>query len=152
MSQSYDDLMNMSWDEIPDTKVLPVGTWRLRGKSVSYKEAKDGDSNPYFMFVYTPQEPGEDVDADDLMELGADYVLSNNKVFFRMWVEGPSDMKAVMRHLAKHGIDVESGNIGDSLKAFKGTEVMAELTQRTFTDNSGDERVENDAQKFAAVE
>lgn len=148
---TYEDLADMGWDDIPEPKLLPVGSWRLKARNATYKEGK-GDSNPYFMFVYVPSAPLDDVDADKLIELGADYDVSNNRIFHRMWVETASDFDAVRKHLAKHGIELEGKSVKETLAAFKGTEVIGAIGIKVFTDRSNEERQENVVEAFAPIE
>lgn len=150
MAENYEEILNRGWDEVPEVKVLPEGSWLLAGRNAAYKEP-EGDSNPFLMFVYEPKEPMDDVDTDALDELGADYDFSNNRLFFRMWLETSADWDKVRKHLVKHGIDV-SGSIKDSLDAFKGTEIVSYLEQRSYTDNAGEPQVTNDPTQFAKAD
>ncbi len=83
MSNDYEQILNRSWDEIPVSQVLPVGTYRLKSGGATYMEAKEAGKNDCVLFPYTPVEPQEDVDADALAELG-EYDITQNKVFFRV--------------------------------------------------------------------
>lgn len=148
----FEDILNQSWDEIPTAKTLPDGSYRLRGRNASYQPAKSAEQNPSVLFVYTVKEPMDDVDADELKKLGGDYDFATNRIFFRMWVEDATDWDNVRKHLAKHGIETAGRAVNESLKAFKGTEVNAYLKQRTFTNNAGEQQIDNNPTQFAAVE
>lgn len=150
MSETYADILKRQWSDVPKVKVLPTGTYRLKGKNATYQKAK-GEGNPSFLFVYEPKQPMDDVDEAQLAELGANYDLANNRVFVRFWYETSRDLDAIRDHLAKHGIDVENTSIEDSMKAFKGSEVMAYLDRKTFTDNAGEQKEDNEAKTFAPV-
>lgn len=148
--ETYESLLDRSWDEIPEVKALPVGSYRLRGRNASYK-AGDGDKNPFFLFVYEVREPMDDVDEDALADLGPDYDVQENRVFHRIWVETGADMDGVRKHLAKHNVPL-GGTIKDSLKAFKGTEVIAYLDQRVFENSAGETVTENNAKSFSSTD
>lgn len=147
----YIDIATTSWDEIPEKKTLPVGTYLLRARSAKYNEPKEEGKNGSVVFVYEPRMPMDDVNDDDLAELGQDYDLANNTIFYRIWIERQTDWQTVKKHLAKHGVDV-SGSIQDSFDAVKGKEVLAYLSTRTFTNGAGETVEDNDASNFAPVE
>jgi hypothetical protein len=150
MSDNYEDILNRSWDEIPEVQALPVGSYLLRARNASYQPAKDADKSPVVLFVYQVKEPMDDVDTAELAALGDNYDIGENKIFHRMYVDDNAAWDAVRQHLAKHGIS--GGTIAESLKAFKGQEVIAYLSQRQYTDAAGEQKVQNNAGPFAAVE
>jgi len=149
MAEDYADILDRGWEEIPQVKTLPVGSWLLEGTNASFKAGDD--SNDSIIFVYKAKEPMDDVDTDQLDELGADYDYSDNRIFARLWLETNADWDKVRNHLVKHGIDV-SGKISDSLKEFKGSQVVSYLDTRTYTNSVGDEVVDNDPVQFAVHE
>lgn len=148
----YADILKGSWGDVPVVSVLPDGSWLLRGQSASFQPAKDADKQSRVMFVYTPKEPMDDVDAAALTALGADYEFDANRIFFNIFVGSRADWDKVRNHLKLHGIDTpEDKSIEDSLKEFKGTEVVAYLQSRTYQNNSGAMQEDNVASGFAAV-
>jgi hypothetical protein len=151
MSDDYVDILNKSWDDIPEPKMVPVGSFRLKGVNAKYMEAKDGDKNDALLFVYAPMEPQADVDPEELEELG-DYDISQNRVFARFWLETANDWDGVRRHLAKHGIESGGRTIKETLAAFKGSEVIAYLDHRTFVNSVGETQIESDPKQFAPVD
>lgn len=148
----YADILSQSWDNIPQPKLLPVGSWLLKGRNASFQAAKDETKSNAVLFVYSAKEPMDDVDSDALSELGAEYDVAENKIFFRMYVDDAAAWDGVRNHLAKHGIDTAGKSIADSLKAFKGTEVIAYLDQNTFVNAAGESVTSNNAKQFAQVE
>lgn len=151
MSDDYEDILNMSWDEIPEEKALPVGSWRLRGRNSAHLAAK-GDTSERVLFVYTAQEPLDDVDEEALGALGPDYEFSENQIFATFWCERKADWRKVEAHLQKHGIETEGQNVGESLKEFGGQEVIAYLNQKTFTNNMGELETKNEPSGFQEVD
>ncbi len=148
----YEDILNRSWDEIPEPQLLPVGSWRLKNRGASFMEAKSADQNDRVMFIYTAMEPLQDVDADAIAELG-DYDIGQNKLFFTIWIEGYNDWDAVRKHIAKHNIEVVPGETPlETFKRMKGSEVISWLDQRSFVATSGDTVETNDPTQFAKVE
>lgn len=148
----YNDLLNASWDEIPEQKLTPNGSWLLRGKNASFVAPK-GDANGRVLFVYSPKDPIE-VDSDAIAELEAEgYDVGDNQLFYTVWIERNSDWDKVRKHLAKHGIDDSSQTIAQSLKAFRNTQVVGHVGVRTFTRKGSTETtIENTVDNFAAVE
>jgi hypothetical protein len=150
----YLDIAATSWDEIPEVQTLPAGTFLLKARSAKYNEPKEEGKNGSVLIVYTPKMAMDDVDDDALAALaqdGQEYDLANNTIFHRIWIERQSDWKNVQKHIEKHGI-APKGSIQDGLNALKGTEVLAYLSSRTFTDGAGETKEENVASQFAPVE
>lgn len=151
MSEDYADITNKQWDDIPEVQLLPSGSWRLRVRNASYQAAKNADQSPSVMIVYTPKEPMDDVDGEELAKLGSNYDVSANRIFTRFFVSDASDWDRVRKHVVKHGVEVK-GSIGDTLKALSGHDVVAYVGRRTFTNNAGELQESNEAQNFASVE
>ena len=144
---NYEEILSRGWDEIPEVRPLPTGSYLLKGRGAKYHPAK-GDGNPSILFVYTPMEPMDDVDDAELKALGANYDIKGNRIFYRAWLETGADWDTVRKHLAKHGIETKGKNISDSLGAFKGTEVVAHLGVRNYTNGAGDLVTENQPNAF----
>lgn len=152
MSENYEDILSRSWDEMPEVVNLPEGSWRLRLRNASFKEGK-GDQNDRVMFIYTPVEPGDDVDEDALAALPDDYDYSSNRLFFSIWVEGPADWDAVRKHVQKHSFDYDGSDTPkETFKKMRKSEVMAHLSIASFTDSAGELREENQPSAFTEVE
>lgn len=150
---NYEDILSQSWDEIPEEKTLPQGSYLLKLRGASFQPPKSEEGNASFLFVYSVKEPMDDVAQDDLEALGADYDFSVNRVFQRIWVEDARDYGRVRDNLAKLGTEVTGGvNIKDSLKAARGGEAIGYLTQRQYTAGDGTTRISNEVQNLAAIE
>lgn len=148
--ESYDDILDRTWDEMPETKVLPDGDWLLKGRNAAFVAPK-GDGNAKVLFFYTPEQAMEDVDPSALEALGEDYDLKDNQIVFTIWIENNRDWQAVRRHLAKHGVD-PTLTIREQFKKFRGTETIARVGLRTFTNAAGESVPENTASDFREVE
>lgn len=147
----HDSLLDKQWDDIQEGKVLPVGSWLLRGRNAVYMAPK-GDGNESILFVYAPISPMDDVDEAELKDLGKDYDYGENRVYGRFWIETGRDLDSVRNHLEKHGIDTKGSSIKDSLAEFKGTEIVAYLGVRTYTDAAGETKEDNDPTSYAQAE
>lgn len=147
----YKSILKTSWDAIPEPKTLPVGSWLLVGQGATFKAPADDTKSPQILFVYGVKTPMDDVDEGELANLGPDYDYGINKVYARFFVGENSDWHRVRQHLGKHGIDVEGLSIEETLKAFRGTEVIAFLDQRTYVNGSGQEVEENNPTSFIPV-
>lgn len=151
----YDDVLNETWDELPVEKILPDGGYRLKGANVAWvKPAKEGQKAKV-LFSYEAKEPLT-VDADVLEEkLGSDYDLSMNNLTFTVFIESAKDWQAVKKHLAVHGVEVEGPLFDDNkklafAKAFRGTEVVAQVGHRFF-ERDGEQQEQNTLSKFQRV-
>lgn len=146
-----EEILDRSWDEIPQPKLLPVGSYLLKGRNASFVPGKDGQ-NDKALFFYVPKEAMDDVSESDIADLGADYDYAANQIVYTIWLEGPKDWDNMRQHLAKHGVDTKGKSVKDSLKAFRGSEVVAYLNQRNFTNRAGENITENNPTAFVAVD
>lgn len=152
MSDSYEDILKRQYGQIQKIKVLPTGTWRLKTRNASFQKAAEEGKNPAFMFVYVPVSPADDVDEGQLAELGANYDVGENRIFYRVWYETGRDLNTFFEHVKKHGVEVTDGmSIEDALKAVKGKEIMAYLGTYSYKNRSGETVTDNDAESFAPV-
>lgn len=155
MPEAYDDeyadILKRSWDDIPKPQLLPNGSWRLKVKNAKCMPAASADKNPFALIVYSPMEPLADVDEDAIAELDG-YDVSQNRIFNRIWLETAADWDGLRNHIRKHGIDTGGRSPEDTLKALKGTEIIAFLDRETFTNGAGEVQEQNVASKFAPVD
>lgn len=150
-AETFETILDRQWDEIPETQTLPTGSWRLKGRNATYQPAK-GDGNPSILFVYSAQEPLDDVDEEALSALGDNYSYDQNRIFYRAWLETSADVDNVRKLLLKHGVALEGKTVKESLKGFRGSQVIANLGVRTYQNSAGEPVEENNPTNFAAVE
>lgn len=152
MVEKYADIADQSWDDLPQPKVLPEGTWLLRGTNVSYfPEDKKNDKKARVVFFYDFKEPMDDVDQSELQALGEDYDFGNNDVAKQFYINKPKDWAGVRKHLELHGVDCEGKSQPETFDAFKGTEVLSYITKGVYTNRAGESVEQNVASTFAAV-
>lgn len=139
MSGDYDDLLNRTWEEIPQEQVLPVGDWLLKGQNAAFIKPKDESQSPKVLFSYTAQQPVE-VDEDELNELSeSGYDIEITKLSFTIFINDASSWHDVKAHLEAHGLTME-GKIFDDKgklafnKAFRKSQVVAYLEQDHWED------------------
>lgn len=150
---NYADIANLTWDALPEGKLLPIGSWRLKGKAMKLMEAKEEGKNPFILYIYKATEPMDDVDEASLAELGEDYDYGLKPVFVRQFIEDASSWKQVKDRLALHNVVPQEGeSIPDTMKRFRGSEVIAYLDQREYTNNAGILVQENVASNFTNPE
>jgi len=147
----YNEMLNRSWDAIPKTQVLPVGSWLLEGRNMIYMD-KSGTTNARVLAFYKPLEAMADVPTANLEALGKDYDLSNNDIVKTFWIERNKDWDELRDHLALHGIETKGQSQIDTFKAFKGKKVVAYLDIRNFKKKDGTVSADNDPVSFAPFE
>lgn len=151
MSENYSDILNRSWDDIPEPKTLPVGTWLLRGRNVAVFPPQEEGKSTRVAFFYEAAEPMEDVSQDELAALGSDYSFAENDIVKQFFINRSKDWHSVKKHLELHGIDLTGKTIPESFKEFKGAEVYSYLGTKTFTNKSGETKLDNDPVTFESV-
>lgn len=144
------DILNRTWDEMPQEQILPVGNWRVKGKNMAYVLPKEEGKNPRVVAFITPVEPMDDVDIEKLRDLGEDYDFTTNQVTWTKWIERPKDWEGVKSLLSKFGVSSE-GTLKEQMKAFKGHEAIAYLDQGSFKTRDGETVLENQPKDFAPL-
>lgn len=130
----YDDILNATWEGMPTEVVLPAGAWVLRGENAAFVRPKEEGKKAKVLFSYKAVAPVEGVDTSSLPD---DYDISINNLTFTIFIETAKDWDQVRKHLAKHGVAVtgalfdERGKLAFN-KAFRGTEVVANLEQDNY--------------------
>lgn len=156
MAQDYDELLNQTWEELPVAVLLPAGGWLLKGTTVGFVKPKEEGQSAKVLFTYKAKEPISV--ADDLLdELPEGYDLDINDVQYTIYIENAGDWDKVRKHLAQHGVTLTGRLFDDNkklafAKAFSGTEVIAELGQRSYENAAGETIWQNSVSKFQKVE
>lgn len=150
-TEKYTDLLSKAWGDIPEPKLLPTGSWLLKGRNVSVFPPREEGQATRVAFFYSAVEPMDDVSEVELQGLGEDYSYSENDIVKQFFINRNKDWDKVRQHLALHGVEAQ-GSIKDTFDAFKNSEVVAYLGTKTFTDGSGQTRTDNDPTQFAKVE
>jgi len=155
MSDPTKEVLKRQWSDAPHEELLPNGNYLLRGRNATYRPSSNADNSDQILFAYGVKEPMSDVDDEELAAIGYpnDYDVGQNEIFYRLWFDPQKgrDWDNLKAHLVKHGIDPK-GNLEDSLKQFKGTEIVGTIEQRTYTDKAGQVHPVNDAVGFSPVE
>lgn len=162
VDKTYESILAGSWDELPEEKLLPEGSYRLRGRNVVRMPPKEEGQSERVLFFYNVVEAMDDVDADELASLGDDYDITENEVVAQFFVGKKKDADRIRKHLDMHGIEIptkeqvakgaDPKTIDESFEEFKGSETIAWLKQDTYTDNAGNLRQDNKPSNFARVE
>lgn len=152
----YDDILNQTWEDVPEPELIPIGGWLLVGGNVSLIKPKEEGKSAKILFGYKAKEPVS-VDADRLDEMG-NYDFTINDLNFTIYIENAADWDKVRKHLLLSGVEIdpkekivnEAGKLSFA-KAFRGSEVVAEVGQRTY-EVAGVTKWDNSLTKFAKAE
>lgn len=151
----YDDLVNRTWEDIPEPQLLPGGLWLNTGRNAGFMKPREEGQSAKVVFFYKPKEAIQ-VNEEDLAELGDDYDLSINDLTYTIYIESAADWDKVRKHMALHGVTMsgplfdENGKLALN-KKFKGAEVVAEVGQRSYDNDAGETIWQNTMAKFAKV-
>lgn len=150
----YDDLLNQTWEDLPEPAPLPGGGYLIKGTNAAFVKAKEEGQSHKVLLTYKIKEPVT-VDADQLADLGEDYDFSVNEATFTIWIESPADWQKVRDHLAIHGVELTGKLFTDNgklafAKDFRGAEVIAEVGVRYYQKN-GENVPQNTLSKFQRV-
>lgn len=148
--ETYESILTKSWDDIPEPELLPVGSYLLRCRNATYRPAK-GDMSAQVLFVYNPKEAMDDVDQDELTDLG-EYDITQNRLFATFWVEDNVDWAKVRTHIQKHGVDPAGQSIGESLKAMTATEIISYVRTENYENKQGETVTKNTPTQFVSVD
>ncbi len=153
MTESYEDILGRSWGDIPEIMLLPVGTWRLRARNATLIRPKQPDQSHVILITYTPMEPLDDVDVEEIAELGDGYDWAANRLFARFWVEDGADWDKVRKHFTLLGIDCPQGEtIQETLKRVKGAEINSYVGVESYKNAQQEMEHRNNVSGFTAVD
>lgn len=154
MALDYEDILNRSWDEVPEPQNLPSGGWLLKGTNVSLVKPREEGQSLKVLFTYKAVKPVSV--AEDLLEEMGDYDFSVNDLQFTVYLESAADWNSVRKHLAIHDLSMD-GNILDGngklafAKKFRGAEVIAQVGERSYENSVGETVWQNTLSKFQKV-
>lgn len=152
MPEKYSDILNRSWDDIPQPKLLPEGTWLLKLRNVSYFPANEESNQPERVaFFFEAKEPMDDVDAQELSALGDGYNYAINDITKQFSIFRPAAWNDVRKLLALLGVDTKGKDQATTFKDAKGAEVLGYLRQNTFQTRAGETRTDNVPEMFEKV-
>ena|ERR1700730_8233370 len=152
MPEKYSEILNRSWDDIPQPKLLPEGTWLLKVRNVQFFPANDERNQPdRVAFFFEAREPMDDVDAKDLAALGEGYSYSINEIAKQFSIFRTGDWEDVRKLLSMLGIETKGQDQAATFKAARGAEVLGYLSQQTFTTKAGETKTLNQPTVFEPV-
>lgn len=152
MPSKFADIAEQQWNDIPEPKLLPEGTYLLRGTNVSYFPAdKENDKSARVVFFYETKEAMDDVPESKLKELGEGYDFANNDIAQQFFINRAKDWDRVRKHLSAHGIDVDGKTMPETFEEFRGTEVLAHLVQDEYVNHAGVPITQNKPTLFEKV-
>lgn len=128
---SYEAILNKGWSEIPEPKFLPDGSYRFRITGGKAHQPKTPEGNTRVVIGFEPQEPMEDVDDVAFDALGKDYDLSQNVIWYTVWLQKAQDFAKLRNVMEKAGLNMGDYNgpegFKQSLDALKGREIVAHV-------------------------
>lgn len=114
-AMTFEDLMNMSVDEVPKPQNLPRGNYLMVLRGVYKRPPREDGKSGQLSFSYEVVEPCEDVDPAELEALGEKYSIKDNKISADFWAGTPADLNRIFAHIALHGVEIEKGVAVDEL-------------------------------------
>jgi hypothetical protein len=130
----YAEILQTSWDDIPEPQNLPTGSWKLKLRNVNFIPAKE-DKSAKVLFFYTAKAPD----------------FANTDLVAQFFIERDKDWDQVRKHLKVLGVEPE-GSIQDTFKKAKGSEVFAYVGERTYKNSQGTLVTTNTLSDFEAIE
>lgn len=149
MSVTFEDLMNMSVDEVPKPQNLPRGHYVLALRGVYKRPPREEGKSGQLSFSYEVVEPTEDVDPNEIVALGEKYSIKDNKINTDFWLATPADLKRIFDHISVHGVEVEAGVPVDQLaKKCVNRRVVAYVAPDNYIHQVKGEVIRDKAQGF----
>jgi hypothetical protein len=138
--EGLDALLHKNWDEIPQSAILPDGTFRYKVRGMKLKAGGDNYS-PSINLAATPLAPMEDVDVDAYAALGDNYDPSVNVVYKKFWLSEAKDFDELRKFLAKINVETAGKDLEASLKETKGRTFLGYTTTNVRPDNRTGETI-----------
>lgn len=154
MSQDFEDLLNMTWDDIPVPQTIPDGGWMLAGANVALVKPKDDNGDLKVLFTYKAKSPVSV--AQDLLDEMGEYDITINDLNYTIYIKSAADWDKVRKHVALHGIELEGALFTADkklafAKAFRNAEIVAEVGTRSYENSEGVTVFDNSLSKFQRV-
>lgn len=152
-TQGYEEILQTGWNELPDEKYLPDGSFRLKVVSGKVIPPRNENESAVAMFALEPQEAMSDVSDDALAALGEDFDLADHTLFHKIWLKKASDWHRLQSLIEKMGVDPKAYQTKEeSLKACKNAQIVGYVVTKVFTDKAtGAPRQQNEVQSFAVA-
>lgn len=157
----YTGLLSTQWDDIPEPKLWPKGTYRLKvaGEPKQGKiKGKDDREWEKLTIVLKHVEPMSDVDDEALAEMG-DYDFSADIMTKEFLLGSKRDLDKVRKHLTNYGFEfddagkeTEGRSLPEVLAALKDREVLGYVEPRSYVSRDGEPKETNSVTGFAKVE
>lgn len=147
---NHDELLSRGVDAVPEPKLYPSGTWRLKALSGTVKPKDDDENVKQVTITVIGTEPGEDVDSDELDD--ADGLYEGTRIFVRRNIENGNDEYQLAKLLKAFGFTNDDGPMFECVKNIKGREAFATLGMRSYKNRNGEQVFENTARNFIPVE
>lgn len=153
MAKTYAEVLNRAWDDIPQPKNLPDGSWLLRLKNVGFFAGdKEKETYDRVTFFVEPREAMDDVRPEDITALGEDYDLSNSDFPVQVTIFRDRDWQKVLKILGFFNVKPEKGESQiDTFKRATGAEAIGYVTTRRYQNKQGIEEEVNDVTGWASV-
>lgn len=154
MSDNYDEILNRTWEEVPELQLLKTGGWLVKGRSVALIRPKDEGKSLKVLFGFKAEQPVSV--AQDLLDEMGDYDFTANDLNYTMYVETAADWDKVRKFLDIFGVEVDkkkpiidsaTGKLSFS-KDFQGREAIAEISERSYDNDAGQTIWQNQLSKF----
>lgn len=154
MAVDYDDILNRTWDDIPEPKLLPGGGWVVVGRTAGLVKPKEEGQSLKVLFNLKAKSP-INVPEEELAELEG-YDISTNDLQHTIYIESASDWDKVRKFLTVFGVEMQGKILDENgklsfAKAFNGAEAVAEIGQRNYDNRDGETVWQNTLSKFQKI-
>jgi hypothetical protein len=153
-TESYADILDQVWDDLPEEVKIPAGPYRLRCTNAGSK-AKDVENNKpaRAWFVYSIVEAGRG--HEDIAKFNAipKIDVEGLEIMVSFNLKKKFDIDRLNKHILAHGVKPQKGQTrADLIKAVKSTEVMAFCRPDEYTNGQGELVETTRAEDFFAAE
>lgn len=144
MSGDFEMALDRSLDEVKPPKLVPAGPWLLKGATMKFvdKEYKDEETEEVVQYKqaligYTPVEALPGVDGSRVEEGGFEDAM----IFVKKNVRNASQEYNLKQFIEKHGIDTQGRTWAQIVKAFRGSNIIGNVTEETYEDRETKEPI-----------
>jgi hypothetical protein len=153
MSQTFADILGTEIDNIAPPKLVPLGTWLLRGvsatsKNITYKDKSTGDDREakLFNFRFEPAQAGPDVNAEDVNAAEYEGKPIYHSIFVRLQSDGQPNKRSAEG--LKEFLQTLSLTDTDPLDSFEGKFIMAQVVTAEKKNRDGNVYLDNALKDF----
>ncbi len=134
---AYTSIMDRKSSDFKPPKLIPEGTWRLRGLMSSARQRSDDEGEYEIVsLIHEPFEATDSVDPElvnEIDEVTGKSAYDGRRVETAFFIRNANDVLKMLRVIGLHGVDVDDRDMPDIMSDFRGSFVYGRVGVKPAT-------------------